>query len=178
MRPRRSRFSRVYRQITRRRTTRRQWQQISHLRPQGSLGHPAVAAHAYSQASFGPEMEEPRDWTATEWRADTTSMLDFVAEENSPPRPQSSTGMAAMVAGLAIALFLLACAYAGYSGFMHASNDALAWFGIVGALACLVSVGVGISLWASDLRRHYSGRFLVVAACFLASFFCVLMICR
>ena len=182
MRPRRSRFSRIYRQVTRRRTIRRQWQQISQLRPQGSLGHPAETSRAYSRASFAPEitpdLEEPRDWTATEWRADTTSMFDFVAEESRPSPPLPSSRLAGLVAGLAISLFLLACAYAGYSGFMHASNDALAWFGIVGSLACLASVGVGISLWASDLRRHYSGRFLALATCFLASFFCVLMICR
>lgn len=137
-----------------------------------------VTSRAYSQASFAPAVDEPQEWTATEWQADTTSVFDFVSEEPSRTELQPSGRLAGAVAGLAITLFLLACAYAAYSGFMHASNDALAWFGIVGALACLASVGVGISLWASELRRHYSGRFLAIAACFLASFFCVLMICR
>jgi hypothetical protein len=122
---------------------------------------------------------KPHEIDATEWPDEYRPVLEYLPDDQPSRRPrQPPAGFGGLIAGLVISLFLLACAYAGFSGFMHASNNALAWFGIVGAVGCLASVGVGISLWASDARRCYSGRFLTIAACFLTSFFCVLLICR
>lgn len=176
MKPRQSRFSRIYRQMTRRRTTRRQWQQISQLRPHGSLGHPTPICPVYSHAPFAPAMDESRDTAVNDWRGETVVFQDYPRE--SPPiqrQRDSGPGLGgAMV--LAVGLFVLACAYSGYSGYMHAINDALAWFGVVGAIGCLAAAAMGICMSLSITGRHYSGRFLGLATIFMASLYGVMLI--
>jgi hypothetical protein len=162
--------------MTRRRTTRRQWQQISQLRPHGSLGHPQPICPAYSHAPFAPAMDESRDNAASDWRAEAP-----VFQEHSPEPPpirryrDRRAGLGSVMA-LAIALFVLACAYSGFSGYMHAMNDALAWFGVVGAISCLAAAAMGICLSLSITRRQYSGRFLGIATIFMASLYGVMLI--
>lgn len=183
MRPRRSRFTRIYHRITRRHTQRRQWQQISELRPHGSLGHPCSTSigtrtrRAYAhhepfvqETSFAPALgHEEFQFGADDGEA--FEILDDAAPD--VERTPADGGLA--VALLTIALFLLACAFAAFSGYMHSSNDAFAWLGLTGSIGALVSAGVGICLAASPARRSYSGRFLAVATVFLASLFGVLL---
>jgi hypothetical protein len=164
--------------MTGRSATRRQWKQITKLRPQGAVGHPTenCQSHSSSYVRAIPVIEEIRDFHVTDWRPDTTSFPPYepADEQSSSVRP-GRTALGA-VAALAISLFLLACAYSGFSGYMHASNNRLAWIGIVGAAGCLIAAGAGVALCASRSQRHYSGRLLGVAAVFLASLYGVLLI--
>lgn len=162
--------------MTCRRTTRRQWQQISQLRPQGSPGHPQPICPAYSHAPFAPVMDEGRDIAATEWKAEAPFLQEYSPE--SPPihRYRDSQADLGPVMALAIALFVLACAYSGFSGYMHAIHDALAWLGVVGAIGCLAAAAMGICLSLSIRRRQYSGRFLGIATIFMASLYGVMLI--
>ena len=176
MKPRRSRIRRIYRQITRRSATRRQWQQISQLRPQGAIGHPTENCPSHSHARATPVIEEIRDFQVTEWRPDTTSFQPHEAADEQSASDRPGRSALGAVAALAISLFLLACAYSGFAGYMHALNNRLAWIGVVGAAGCLVAAGAGVALCASKSQRHYSGRLLGVAAVFLASLYGVLLI--
>lgn len=183
MRPRRSRFTRIYHRITRRHTQRRQWQEISQLRPQGSLGYPYSApvgtrtrrAYAHrdpyaTETSFAPALNHEE----LQFGADDDGGFEIL-EDAVPDIERASADGGLAVALLTIALFLLACAFAAFSGYMHSSNDAFAWLGLTGSVGALVSAGVGICLAASPARRSYSGRFLAVATVFLASLFGVLL---
>ena len=179
MRPRRSRFTRIYHRITRRHTQRRQLQEISQLRPHGSLGHPSSAANATrtrrALAHHEPYVEQTTFTPpANDLQFDTGGTFEF-ADDLIPEMEQKQSDDGIAVALLTIGLFLLACAYAAFSGYMHASNDVFAWLGLTGSIASLVAAGVGICLAASPTGRSYSGRFLAVAAVFLASLLGVLM---
>lgn len=182
MRPRRSRFSRIYTRLTRRNTRRRQWQQIAQLRPHGSVGHPSQStststrarAYARYEPTFEPAPEPTFEPPRDVFYADSDS-LAFAGEEHYVEDHSIPVGGGVGVALLTIALFLLACAYAAFSGYMHSSNDGFAWLGIAGALAALIAAGAGICLAASPRQRHYSGRFLGLSAVFLASLLGILM---
>lgn len=175
MKPRRSRFSRIYHQMTRRRATRRQWQQISQLRPNGSLGHPKPSA-AYSHVPFAPAMDESRESAASDWKSEGSFFQEYAPEPLRVRRGRATPEGLGGVMALAIALFVLACAYSGFSGYMHATNDAMAWFGMLGALGCLTAAAMGICLSLSMTHRQYSGRFLGIATIFMASLYGVMLI--
>ncbi|HEY2585916.1 MAG TPA: hypothetical protein VGI81_09150 [Tepidisphaeraceae bacterium] len=178
MRPRRSRFTRIYHRITRRHTQRRQWQEISQLRPHGSLGHPASSSNVTrtrrAYAHHEPFVEQTFTPPADEFQVDSAGTFEF-ADDLMPQMEDTQSDGGIAVALLTIGLFLLACAYAAFSGYMHSSNDAFAWLGLTGSIGSLVAAGVGICLAASPTRRCYSGRFLAVAAVFLASLLGVLI---
>ena len=87
------------------------------------------------------------------------------AIETSDPKPEIGPAVAALTA----ALFLLACAFAAFSGWMHSTDDRYAYFGILGAVASLLAAGIGICLAGSGARRNFSCRFLSVCALSLAS---------
>jgi len=72
-------------------------------------------------------------------------------------------------------LFLLACAYAAFSGYMHSYDDGFAYLGILGAVGSLLAAGVGICLAASGMQRRLSSRFLSVCALSLAGMYGVLL---
>lgn len=174
MRPRRSRFTRIYHRVTRG-STRSQWKQISQLRPHGSLGHPAqtasrAQAHVYTDRVVEATFVPPADDFSFEPAA-----LQFADENGSRAAHATQNEGGIGVALLTTALFLLACAYAAFSGYMHSHSDRFAWLGLAGALAALAAAGVGICLAAAPARRHYSGRFLAVSAVFLASLLGVLL---
>lgn len=176
MRPRRSRISRIYRRMTRRSAMRRQWKQIRQLRPQGALGHPAENCRPQFYMRAAPVIEELGDFHLTDWRPETMPLQPLEPTEEKTSGSRSiPTGLGA-VAALAISLFMLACAYSGFSGYMHASNNRLAWIGVIGAACCLAAAGTGVGLCASKSQRHHSGRLLGVAAVFLASLYGVLLI--
>lgn len=176
MKSRRSRFSRIYRQMTRRSTTRRQWAQISQLRPQGSPGYPKSVCQAYSLAPFAPAREESYETTDRLWLAESGGSAELSAEPvYDLVQRDNRKGMGAVMA-LAISLFALACAYSAFSGYMHAANNLLAWFGVVGAMGCLIAAATGISLALSVAHWRYSGRFLGLATIFMTSLFGLMLI--
>lgn len=175
MRPRRSRFSRIYHQMTRRRATRRQWQQISQLRPHGSLGHPKPSP-VYSHAPLAPAFGESHEFATSDWRAEGPVLQEYASEASRITHRHETPGGLGGVMALAVALFVLACAYSGFSGYMHATNDAMAWFGVLGAIGCLMWAALGICLSLSITHRQYSGRFLGIATIFMASLYGVMLI--
>ena len=79
------------------------------------------------------------------------------------------------LAALTAALFLLACAYAAFSGYMHSYDDSFAYLGILGAVGSLLAAGIGICLAASGMRRRMSSRFLSACALSLAGMYGVLL---
>jgi hypothetical protein len=165
--------------MTRRHTQRRQWQEISQMRPNGSLGHPAASATSTrthrAYAHFEPYVEPTYAPAGDELPSDAGGgTLDF-ADDPAPAMEPTQTDGGVAVALLTISLFLLACAFAAFSGYMHSSNDAFAWLGLTGSIGSLVAAGVGICLAASPTRRAYSGRFLAVSAVFLSGLLGVLM---
>ena len=84
-------------------------------------------------------------------------------------------GGAAAIAALSASLFLLACAYAAFSGYMHSYNDSFAYLGILGAVGSLLAAGIGVCLAADGLRQRYSSRLLSVCAIALAGMYGVLL---
>ena len=174
MKPRRSRFNRIYRRLTRRAPNRQaQWRQISALRAPGAPGYPArqtcrrvyVPDELVEEASFEPgaifQPSEPD-----------------VAEPRNRARVEPEAGHgggAAAVAALIASLFLLACAYAAFSGYMHSYDEGFAYLGILGAVGSLLAAGIGICLAASGLRRRYSGKFLSACAISLATLYGMLL---
>ena len=89
------------------------------------------------------------------------------------PSP-SSRGTGA-VAALSVSLFLLACAYAAFSGYMHSYDDGYAYIGIMGAIASLMAAGIGICLAADGAKNGYSGKLLSLCAIALAGIYGVLL---
>ena len=175
MRRRRSRFHRICRKLTRRTPDRRgQWEQIGTLRPHGSTGRPAPARR---EPAYVPEYRPtPGDFG----RVEEIRLFEpeILASEAQPTpaadREESSAGGIA-VAALAASLFLLACAYAAFSGYVHSYDDGFAYLGILGAVGSLLAAGIGICLAASGLRRKYSGKFLSLCAISLATLYGVLL---
>lgn len=172
MRARRSRFTRIYHRITRRAPNRRgQWQQIQQLRPHGSVGHPAASVKAY--------VPDPRPGRgAFAEPADAPPELDQLEllPEPEPEEPEKSAGTGnGSIAALTAALFLLACAYAAFSGYMHTYDDGLAFLGILGSVGSLMAAGVGICLAASGLRKQVSSRFLGLCSLTLAGLYAMLL---
>jgi len=86
-----------------------------------------------------------------------------------------SPGGTAAIAALSASLFLLACAYAAFSGYMHSYNDAFAYLGILGAVGSLLAAGIGVCLAADSFRQRYSSRLLSVCAIALAAMYGVLL---
>lgn len=174
MRPRRSRFVRIYHRLTRRRPNRRaQWQEIATLRTHGSIGHPARSSRSRVYVPEESASLEPAYLSQHPDPPEGPEYLDLSSE--SQPAADSASGSGVAVAALTAALFLLACAYAGFSGYVHAYDDSFAYLGILGAIGCLVAAGVGICLAASGLRRRYSGRFLSACAISLAALYGMLL---
>lgn len=168
MTPRRTRFSRIYRRLTRRTPDRKaQWKQISNLRSHSSLGHRTVEIrrHVYLTS------ERVIDLSPV-----VRDRSEFV-EERVPVKherePASAGGVA--VAALTASLFLLACAYAAFTGYAHSYDDGFAYLGILGAVGSLLAAGIGICLAASNFRRRYSGRLLSACAISLAALYGVLL---
>lgn len=157
MRPRHSRFNRIYRRITRG-STRHQWKQISQLRPAGSPGHPVPAMRTRAHVSTERIVEADFIVPAEEFSFEPGG-IQYAPDDGLFARrsSQSEGGMA--IALLMIALFLLACAYAAFSGYMHAHDEKFAWLGLSGALGSLVAAGVGICLAATPAHRHATGCF-------------------
>jgi len=89
--------------------------------------------------------------------------------------PSRSTGGTAAVAALSGSLFLLACAYAAFSGYMHSYDDGYAYVGIMGAVASLLAAGIGICLAADGMRRRSSGKLLSLCAIVLAGIYGILL---
>ena len=175
MRPRRSRFSRIYHHLTRRSVNRAaQWQQIGTLRKHGSLGHPAKFATSISLAADSPERFSDRLFN----RPEGVPPLDVELEEcdlEPSDVPQSSSPGAPAVAALVAALFLLACGYAAFAGWMHSIDDRFALLGILGAIGALIAAGAGIFLVASRFRYQFSCRFLSGCAISLAALYGALL---
>ena len=173
MKPRRSRFGRIYHRLTRWTPNRRaQWHQIGTLRPHGSVGRPVPAGQGRVHVSARWEHEQPLSLEfQTAWPEPESI--------NSRPGPESlqevSPGSGAAVAALTASLFLLACAYAAFSGWMHSYDDGFAYLGILGAVGSLLAAGIGVCLAASELRRRHSGKFLSVCAISLAAMYGVLL---
>jgi len=172
MRARRSRFTRICNRLTRHAPNRRaQWQQIGQLRPHGSTGHPTVAIEMQAQESrpgrydYAESIEAPLDLDSLEILPESDPM-------DTASRPDRG---GAVIAALTAALFLLACAYAAFSGYMHSYDDGFAYLGILGAIGSLLAAGVGICLAASGMRRRLSSRFLSVCALSLAGMYGVLL---
>jgi hypothetical protein len=94
--------------MTRRGATRRQWKQISQLRPQGALGHPAENCRSQSYVRATPVIEEIGDFHSTDWRPDTTPFQPYEPAEAQPSGGRSTPAALGAVAALAIGLFLRA----------------------------------------------------------------------
>lgn len=157
MRARRSRFVRVYHRLTRRAPNRRaQWGQIGELRPHGSAGHPAATLTLHAP-QLGSVRRPIRD--CQEIQLEDGDELELIAEH--PAAPEAASGIAA-IATLTALLFLLACAYAAFSGYTHTYDNALAYLAILGSVGCLMSAGTGICLAALGLGRRAVTRFLAV----------------
>ena len=87
------------------------------------------------------------------------------------PKPSCSGGLAALTASL----FLLACAYAAFSGWMHSSDNSFVWLGLIGAGASVLAAAIGICMTASSLPRSYSSRFLGASCIGLAAAYGLLL---
>lgn len=120
-------------------------------------------------------MDESRDSATEKWQTESSFVEEFSSEPPVRSYRDSRAGLGSVMA-LAIALFVLACAYSGFSGYMHATDNALAWFGVVGAICCLFAAATGICLSLSITGRHYSGRFLGIATIFMTSLYGVMLI--
>ena len=98
-------------------------------------------------------------------------------EKRAPRKPEREPGSAGgvAIAALTASLFLLACAYAAFTGYAHSYNDGFAYLGILGAVGSLLAAGIGICLAASNFRRRYSGRLLSACAISLAGLYGVLL---
>ena len=177
MAPRRSRFSRICRRLTRRAPNRQaQWQQIATLRGHGAPGHLARPARA---SVYVPEYEPPELPVDPPHRYHEPESVLTPVEDVRPapdPAPTSTPGGSAALAALTASLFLLACAYAAFSGYMHSYDDGFASLGILGAVGSLLAAGIGVCLAASGLRRRYSGKFLTLCAITLAGMYAVLLL--
>jgi hypothetical protein len=173
MRARRSRFTRICHRLTRRLPNRRaQWQEIGQLRPHGSMGHPTVALTMQAQESRPRGYDHYAEPIEAPLNMDTLEILPELDPMNTASRPDRG---GAAIAVLTAALFLLACAYAAFSGYMHSYDDGFAYLGILGAVGSLLAAGVGICLAASGMRRRLSSRFLSVCALSLAGMYGVLL---
>ncbi|HXE55826.1 MAG TPA: hypothetical protein VN541_22570 [Tepidisphaeraceae bacterium] len=175
MTPRRSRFTRIYRTLTRTPNRHKQWNQIMTLRSEGSLGHPTHEVRYNSQVC-----DPVRAGRAALRKGfyPTPPANQFETGEWSPepaPEVESSGTSGIAIAALAISLFLLACGYAAFSGFMHSSDAALAYLGILGAVGSLMAAGVGVCLAASTFRRPYSGKFLSLCVIIFAALYGMLL---
>lgn len=168
MRPRRSRFTRIYHRLTRRAPNRRgQWQQIGQLRPQGSVGHPAVvmSVSAPRQRSVSRAVFQEDD----ELTPENLEEIELLPEGRpEPAEPGCGSGA---VAALTAGLFVLACAYAAFSGYTHSYDNRLAYLGIFGAIGCLMAAGAGICMAASGIVHRHSVRFLGLCGVFLAGLY-------
>jgi hypothetical protein len=172
MRPRRSRFTRIYHRLTRRAPNRRgQWEQIVQLRPHGSVGHPT--------AVMTLSAPEQRSVSRAVFQEDNELTLENLEEIELLPEGRLEPAQAARgsgaVAALTGGLFLLACAYAAFSGYTHSYDNGLACLGILGAVGCLIAAGTGISLAASGLVHRHGVRFVGVCAVFLAGLYGLLL---
>jgi len=174
MKPRRSRFNRIYRRLTRRAPNRQaQWRQISTLRAPGSAGYPAREAcrrvYVPDELAVAPFFESGAMFQPPERDAPESRNKTQIEPEVGPG------GGAAAVAALTASLFLLACAYAAFSGYMHSYDEGFAYLGILGAVGSLLAAGIGICLAASRLRRRHSGKFLSACAISLATLYGMLL---
>ena len=168
MRPRRTRFSRIYHRLTRRAPNRQaQWKQISSLRTHGSLGYPVheIRRHVYVPSERTVDLSPAV--------RDEPEFVERRAPVKREREPSSAGGVA--VASLTASLFLLACAYAAFTGYAHSYDDGFAYLGILGAVGSLLAAGIGICLAASNFRRRYSGRLLSACAISLAALYGVLL---
>jgi hypothetical protein len=165
----------MYHRLTRRAPNRhKQWELIGQLRPHGSVGHPAatlaVAAPERRSASCS-RMEEFEE----EIELPLASVEDLELVHVGRPEPEKPFEGGGAVAALTAALFLLACAYAAFSGYTHSYDSGLAYLGILGAVGCLMAAGAGICLAASGLVRRHSVRFVGVCAVSLAGLYGLLL---
>lgn len=177
MTPRRSRFTRIYRKLTRTPNRRKQWDQIMSLRPEGSLGHPTHEVEYNSQMCDPVRAGRPalRKAFYPPPPANQFETGEWGPEPAPEPEVESSGTSGIAIAALAISLFLLACGYAAFSGFMHSSDAALAYLGILGAVGSLMAAGVGVCLAASNFRRPYSAKFLSLCVIIFAALYGMLL---
>jgi hypothetical protein len=167
MRPRRSRFSRIYHRITRRAPNRRkQWEQVATLRPHGSPGSP-VSACTKMYAPYQPH-EQTMIPSASIIEPAYGSLLSEPIESSSAPEP-TDHGSVITLAVMVTWVFLLACAFAGYAGYMHSRKDAYALLGILGAVASLLTAAASLFIAAGPGGRTASNRFLLIGAVLLAA---------
>jgi hypothetical protein len=172
MRPRRSRFHRIYRRLVRgapNRTT--QWKQISLLRAEGTPGYVIhnVARHNHVSVDQ-PPLELPgadQSWAPAELTPEGSEPPEPSPVENQPARAKFKPRRGIIVVLLTTFLFVLACSYASMAGYMHTSDSPVGWLGVLGAAMSLAAAGVGICLSASESRRHYAWLFMTCAAVFL-----------
>ena len=172
MRPRRSRFTRIYHRLTRRAPNRRgQWEQIGQLRPHGSVGRPAAVMMVCAP--------ERRSVSRAAFQEDDELTLENLEELELLPagrlEPAHQARGSGAVAALTAGLFLLACAYAAFSGYTHSYDNGLALLGIFGASGCLMAAGAGICLAASGHVHRRSVRFVGLCAVFLAGLYGLLL---
>jgi hypothetical protein len=172
MRPRRSRFHRIYRRLVRgapNRTT--QWKQISLLRPQGTPGYATHDLprhnHVYvDQPPFELPVAEP-NWASPELTPERPEPPEPWLVKNQTVRAKFKPRRGIIVVLLTTFLFVLACSYASMAGYMHTSDSPVGWLGVLGAAMSLAAAGVGICLSASESRRQYAWLFMTCAAVFL-----------
>ena len=176
MRPRRSRFIRIYHRLTRRTPDRRaQWRQIrgpGNAKSYDSRSDKAVRSCATTtqqeRLASAERIFLPADRAFESLNLPPQSQYLHDSTGNGPPR-------GALAAALAASLFLLACAYAAFSGWMHSSDNSLTWLGLAGAALSLLSAALGISLTGSSLPQGYIHRFLGVSAVGLAAAYGLLL---
>lgn len=177
MKPRRSRFSRIYRRITRGTPNRRsQWQQIVQLRPQGSPGRPVTTSA--SRAFIPYQLYEPLvDDTVSPPKLQPAheAGIEWINPELDAPAEPQRAGSGVAMGVVATSLFLLACAFAALSGYMFSYHDPHAWLGIAGALVSLASAGFGLCARIACRSPNYGTKFMTVAAVCLGCAYTVLL---
>ena len=150
----------MYHRLTRRVPNRRsQWGEIGELRPHGSVGHPTAALTLQA-----PQFRRvSRSLSGgTDFEMASVEDLELLPE---PPQgaPEPAAGTAALATMTAL-MFLLACAYAAFSGYSHSYDNKLAYLAILGSVGCLMAAGAGIGLAALGLGCRASVRFLALCA--------------
>jgi hypothetical protein len=175
MKPRRSRFSRIYHRMTRRQTNRAAaWKQIGQLRPQGSLGHPAAIAEQTAYIPYEPAPETSYNPPYARGGETQFNVMGPAFDATFEPS-RARDGHAMAVTVLSITLFLLACGYAALAGYTHLYNDTLACAAIFGAVATLSADALGISMAISSRRSRNGARLLGLALIMMTAGFGVLV---
>ncbi len=175
MLPRRSRISRLYRRITRRKPNRKaQWNQISNLRHAGSIGYPksrprpAVLTRDEEIQLQAPLVEE---WVEPAPYADEPP----VAPSRDAVNPGFLSNKTSTAAIVSLMLLFLGCAYAAFAGFVQFQNMTLARWGCWGAVICIVAAGAGIRLATTPKWRMWGTRFTTISMVSLATLFVLLV---